>query len=57
MIELHFSDLPVPAIIFVCGAWISINQTIENGFRFIIGAFFVYLVFIVLLTLIRDEFR
>jgi len=55
--ELHFSDLPVPAIIFVCGAWIAINQSLNEGFKFILGAFIVYVIFIIVLMLIRKEIR
>jgi hypothetical protein len=57
MIELHFSDLPVPAIIFVCGAWISINQTLKEGFQFILGAFIVYVFFIIILMMLRGQIR
>jgi hypothetical protein len=57
MIELHFSDLPVPAIIFVCGAWITINQTMKDGFSFIFGAFIVYVIFIIILMMLRGEIK
>jgi len=58
MFELHFSDLPVPAIIFICGAWITISQSsMEKGFLFIVGAFFIYVVFIIVLMMLRGEIR
>jgi len=57
MIELHFSDLPVPAIIFICGAWIVISQSLKEGFQFIFGAFIIYLLFIVILMGIRGQIR
>jgi hypothetical protein len=41
MFELHFSDLPVPAIIFVCGAWITISHSLHEAFQFMVGAFFI----------------
>ena len=57
MIDLHFSDLPVPAIIFICGAWISISHSIKEGFLFIIGAFFIYVIFVIVLMLFRGEIK
>jgi len=55
--ELHFSDLPVPAIIFVCGAWISISQSLKEGFQFILGAFIVYVIFIAILMMLRGQIK
>jgi len=57
MFELHFSDLPVPAIIFVCGAWITIAQSMNEGFRFIIGAFVIYTIFVIVLMYLRGQIR
>lgn len=57
MLELHFSDLPVPAIIFVCGAWITISLSLKEGFQFILGAFFIYVIFVIILMFIRGEIK
>lgn len=57
MFELHFSDLPVPAIIFVCGAWITISHSLQEGFQFILGAFFVYTIFVGILMALRGQIR
>jgi hypothetical protein len=55
MMQLHFSDISVPAVIFICGAWISVEQTMEKGFYFIGIALFVYLVFLIALMGIRGQ--
>jgi hypothetical protein len=57
MFELHFSDLPVPAIIFVCGAWITISQSLKEGFQFILGAFFIYTIFVAILMVLRGQIK